>query len=283
MTSQQMPIGHDSPDDDVLTNTAKLAAQQARTLALHIAQHSDMEAQEEQYSRNIAEKIFADLQSAQEGTLRRAASDIEERQAARFQNELATALGQFNTSLRDTIQEHEERFRRSLQAMEETRQNAAKEHSQQMQEIRSLLEQTTEDTRRHQRELEESHKAVTEEATRTIQNEREEQRAEYEKLRSDTTANIQEMTATALKEHSGSIQTQLEENARETQTKLEESSKATQEKFTETEQTIQAQRSDTDTALARSEAKWLRITIATAGGTAIAAAVAAAALVIALT
>ena len=99
-------------------------------------------------------------------TLRRAASDIEERQAARFQNELATALDQFNTSLRDTIQEHEERFRRSLQAMEETRQNAAKEHSQQMQEIRSLLEQTTEDTRRHQRELEESHKAVTEEATR---------------------------------------------------------------------------------------------------------------------
>ena len=51
MTSEQMPRGHDEPDDDVLANAAKLAAQQTRTLAVHIAQHGDVQAQIEQYMK----------------------------------------------------------------------------------------------------------------------------------------------------------------------------------------------------------------------------------------
>ena len=93
MTTQQTPSEPNSTSEEVLAKTAQLVAQQARTLALHIRQHDDMEAQAEEKAKAITERVIADLESTHKTAVDRVAREVEERQNQRFQNEAARILG----------------------------------------------------------------------------------------------------------------------------------------------------------------------------------------------
>ena len=282
MTTQQTPDRQNETSDEVLANTAQLAAQSARTLALHISQHDDIDAQAEEKARAITEKVIADLESAQKTTVDKATKDVEDRLKQQFQAETARIIDDFNSTLREATETHAAELRNILLTLEKSRQEDREEHRRQMQEIQAGMTKAIEEAEKRRTELEESHENKIAAAAEAIRTEREKQLAEYETLRSETTDSIQEMTGGTLSEHSKSIEAKLEQSSRETDAKLEQNAKATDTRFSEAERAAADRKAETDEVLVKSEARWRRTTIITAGAAATATAVAIAALAAAL-
>ena len=282
MTTQQTPDRQDEALGEVIANTAQLAAQSARTLALHIGQHDDIDAQAEEKAKIVTEKVIADLESEQKTTVDKAAEEVEERLQQQFQAETARIMDGFNNNLREAAETHAAELRSILLTLEGTRQEDREEHQRQMLEVHAKMTNATEEAERRRIELEESHENKIAAAVDAIRTEREKQLAEYEVLRSETTASMQEITEGALDEHSKSIDAKLEQSSRETDAKLEQNVEATDAKFSEVEQAAADRKAEADEAMAKSEARWRRTAVITAGVAATATAVAIAALVAAL-
>lgn len=271
MTSQRTSDEPSNTPDEVLAKTAQLASQQARTLALHIQQHDDIEAQAEEKARAITERLIADLESALQTAVDRATGQIEERQEQRFQSEVTRVLDDFNKRLTEIIDAHKKQLRSGLLAIEKAREENREDHIQKIQEIGTAMERAKDEADKRRGELEESNQAKLADATETMRREREEQLAAYERLRSKTTSNIQEMTANA-----------LDENIKSVDAKLQEQANATEATFRDSDNAMEEQKVENRAALARSEANWRRVAIITAAASATAGAIAVAALVTAL-
>ena len=282
MTAQQSPDRQNETSDEVLANTAQLAAQSARTLALHISQHDDIDGQAEERAKIVTEKVILDLESAQGTAAYKATEEVEERLKRQFQAETARIIDDFNSTLREAVETHAAELRNMLLTLEKSRQEDREEHQRQMQEVEAGMAKANEEADKRRTELEEAHENRIAAAAEAIRAEREKQLAEYETLRSETTASIQEMTEGALSGHSKSIDAKLEQSSRETDARFEENAKAIDARFSDTEKAAADRAAETDEFLAKSEARWRRTAIITAGAAATATGIAIAALAAAL-
>ena len=282
MTAQQSPDRQNETSDEVLANTAQLAAQSARTLALHISQHDDIDGQAEERAKIVTEKVILDLESAQGTAVYKATEEVEERLKRQFQAETARIIDDFNSTLREAVETHAAELRNMLLTLEKSRQEDREEHQRQMQEVEAGMAKANEEADKRRTELEEAHENRIAAAAEAIRAEREKQLAEYETLRSETTASIQEMTEGALSGHSKSIDAKLEQSSRETDARFEENAKAIDARFSDTEKAAADRAAETDEFLAKSEARWRRTAIITAGAAATATGIAIAALAAAL-
>ena len=282
MTTEQTQNEQNETSDEVLAKTAQQTAQSARTLALHISQHDDMEALAEKKAAIITERVIAELESAQKTAVDKATEEAEEKLKHQFQVEAARILDDFDNSLKEAAESHADELRNMLLTLEKSRQVDREEHQRTIQEVQASIAEAKEQADRRRTELEKSHEDKISEATEVIRAEREKQLAEYDTLRSETTTHLQEMTEGALIEHSRSIDGKLEQNSLQTDQKLEQNDKEVKERFTEAERVAVERKTETDEALAKSEARWRRTAIITSAAAATALTVAIATLSVAL-
>ena len=246
--------------EKLLASMAQQVAQQSRTTALHIAQHDDIEAAAQERANAVIDRIRTDLEEVHQAALAQATEAITASHRRELHQNLTNIAKRFNESLQELTNHHASILKGHVDALEKLGQQNAERHDREVEELRSEIQTSREQAQRQRREMDEAHAANLAAADNALRQERHEQQQQYQQICSHTTAEMKRLLDTA-----------LEENARDTNGKLEETRAA-----------MTQQSRDTHEALAASNAKWRRRTTILIGTTAMATAVAAAALVIAL-
>ena len=252
----------DTPDpeatENLLASMAEQVAQQSRTTALHISQHDDIEAVAQEQANAVIEGIRADLEAAHQAALARATEAMTASHRGELHQNLTSIAERFNETLQELTDHHAGILKGHVEALEELGKRSAERHAREMEELRSEIENSRGQAQRQ--EMDEAHAANLAALDSALREEREEQQRQYREICSRTTTEV-----------GGLVEAALEENARDTDRKLEEAGAA-----------LARQGRDTREALAASNARWRRLSIILVGATAVATAVAVAALVMAL-
>ena len=254
----------DTPDPEatekLLASMAQQVAQQSRTTALHISQHDDIEAAAQERANAVIEGIRVDLEAAHQAALARATEAMTASHRRELHQNLTAIAERFNETLQELTEHHAGILKGHVDALKNLEQESAERHAREMEELRSEIQASREQAQRQRQEMDEAHAANLAAADSALRQEREEQQQQYREICSQTTDEMRRLLEAA-----------LEENARDTDRKLEEAGAA-----------LAQQGRDIREALAASNARWRRLSIILAGATAMATAVAVAALVMAL-
>jgi hypothetical protein len=246
--------------EKLLASMAQQVAQQSRTTALHISQHDDIEAAAQERANAVIEGIRADLEAAHQAALARATEAMTASHRAELHQNLTAIAERFNGTLQELTDQHAGILKGHVDALEELGKQNSERHGQEVEELRAEIQTSREQAQRQRQEMDEAHAANLAAADSALRQEREEQQRQYRETCSRTTAEVR-----------GLLEAALEENTRDTDRKLEEAGAA-----------LARQGRDVREALAASNARWRRLSIILAGATAMATAVAVAALVMAL-
>ena len=87
--------------EEVLSAMAQQVAQQSRTVALHIAQHDEIEAVAQERANAIIDGIRADLQEAHEAALSRATEALTASHNRELHRNLTNIAARFNETLQE--------------------------------------------------------------------------------------------------------------------------------------------------------------------------------------
>lgn len=246
--------------EKLLTSMAQQVAQQSRTVALHIAQHDEIEAVAQERANAVIDRLRADLQEAHEAALSGAMEALKAGHNRELHQNLMNIAARFNEILQELTDRQAEILRNRLDALEQLQQQSAERHDQEVEEIRSEIQTSRDQAQEQRREMDQAYAKNLATVDSALRQERHEQQEQYQKLCSDTTAEVKRLVDIA-----------LEENTRETDRKVEETGAAA----------AQASRDTLDT-LAASNARWRRLWTILVGATLATAAIATAALVMAL-
>ena len=208
----------------------------------------------------VIDRIRADLEAAHQAALARATEAMTASHRRELHRSLTGIAERFNETLQELTDHHAGILKGQVEALEELGKRSAERHAREMEELRSEVENSRGQARRQRQEMDEAHAANLAAVDSALRQEREEQQRRYWEICSRTTAEV-----------GGLGEAALEENTRDTDRKLEEAGAA-----------LARQGRDAREALAASKAGWRRLSIILVGATAVATAVAVAALVMAL-
>lgn len=246
--------------EEVLSAIAQQVAQQSQTVALHIAQHDEIEAVAQERANAIIDGIRAELQEAHEAALARGTEALTASHNRELHRNLTNIAARFNETLQELSDRQAEILNDRLREVEQLRQQSSDRHGREVEELRAEILNSRDQAQEQRREMDQAYAKNLATVDSALRQERLEQQQQYHQLCSDTTAEVKRLVDVA-----------LEENRRETDRKLEETGAAG----------AQASR-DTLDALAASGARWRKLAYIFVGATLTTAAIAISALAVAL-